>query len=82
MREAARLARDRTERGEADAERAEVERRRAMSDAEIIAENRRLGIGKKEAKGDMRFMQKYFHRGAFYQVRARAFVTRMFVAGA
>ena len=50
-----------------------------MSDAEIIAENRRLGIGKKEAKGDMRFMQKYFHRGAFYQVRARAFVTRIFV---
>jgi microfibrillar-associated protein 1 len=72
VREAARLARDRTERGEADAEKAEVERRRALSDAEIIAENRRLGIGKKEAKGDMRFMQKYFHRGAFYQVRACA----------
>lgn len=34
---------------------------------EIIAENARLGLTKKKEKTSIKFMQKFFHRGAFYQ---------------
>jgi microfibrillar-associated protein 1 len=64
-RELARLARDRAEREAAEVQRADIERRRQMTDAEIVAENARLKP--KAEKQEMRFMQKYFHRGAFYQ---------------
>ena len=38
-----------------------------MTDAQIVAENARLGLRPKADKADFKFMQKYFHRGAFYQ---------------
>jgi hypothetical protein len=37
-----------------------------MTDQEIEAENKLNPVKRKE-KGDMRFMQRYYHPGAFYQ---------------
>ena len=46
-----------------------MERRRNMTEAERDAEDARLGVGaheKKAEKPKWRFMQKYYHKGAFY----------------
>eukprot|EP00455_Lapot_gusevi_P002415 TRINITY_DN10962_c0_g2_i6.p1 TRINITY_DN10962_c0_g2~~TRINITY_DN10962_c0_g2_i6.p1 ORF type:complete len:426 (-),score=144.79 TRINITY_DN10962_c0_g2_i6:75-1352(-) len=66
-RELARLKRDREEREAADKDKEETERRRQLTDAEIVAENARLGLRKVKKKGQMRFLQKYYHKGAFFQ---------------
>lgn len=44
------------------AEMAEVERRRQMTDKEIEAEDAEV---KPKEKGQMRFMQRYYHKGPF-----------------
>ncbi|KAL9054433.1 MAG: hypothetical protein Q9162_004155 [Coniocarpon cinnabarinum] len=69
-RELARLKRDRAALEEREAEIAEVERRRNLSTPEREAEDREVLEKQKEereTKGKMGFMQKYQHRGAFFQ---------------
>lgn len=73
LRELKRLKRDRDERKAAEAEEAMTERRRGMTDAEIARDNARLGLERVAAGtrtgGDepsMRFMQRYYHKGAFF----------------
>mmetsp|Transcript_35432 Transcript_35432/g.31919 ORF Transcript_35432/g.31919 Transcript_35432/m.31919 type:complete len:114 (-) Transcript_35432:213-554(-) len=69
IRELKRIKRDREERAEKDKERAEIERRRKLTDAEREYENKMLGSDSTE-KVDKRkysFMQKYYHKGSFYQ---------------
>ncbi|KAI0578350.1 microfibril-associated protein [Pyrenophora tritici-repentis] len=64
-----RIKRERLAIEEAEAERAEIERRRNLSAAEREAEDRAFIEKQQEEKGDrgqMQYMQKYFHKGAFF----------------
>ncbi|KAH7132606.1 splicing factor, Prp19-binding domain-containing protein [Dendryphion nanum] len=70
LRELMRIKRERAAIEEAEAELAEIERRRNLTAAEREAEDREFIEKQKEEKGDrgqMQYMQKYFHKGAFYQ---------------
>jgi microfibrillar-associated protein 1 len=69
LRELRRIKRERLAIEEAEAERAEIERRRNLSAAERDAEDRAFIEQQKEERadrGDMQYMQKYFHKGAFF----------------
>ena len=61
--------RDKNEQEEAEDEIAEVERRRKLTDAEREAENLKLGTDSNQKKEGVayNFMQKYHHKGAFFQ---------------
>src|SRR5690349_21834697 len=73
MRELLRIKRDREERLRFEQEAKDIERRRTMTDAEIAAENAKLDAGKApKDKGKMRFMQKYYHEGAFFTDEQKA----------
>ena len=70
LRELKRIKRERLAIEEAEKERAEIERRRNLTEAERDAEDREYLEKQKEERGDrgqMQFMQKYFHKGAFFQ---------------
>ena len=68
VRELKRILRDRDELEAYENELAEIERRRKMTDEERIAENARLGTDHNEKKQKVayNFMQKYYHKGAFF----------------
>jgi microfibrillar-associated protein 1 len=69
LRELKRIKRARLAIEEAEAERAEVERRRNLTAAERDAEDRAFIERQQEERGDrgqMQYMQKYFHKGAFF----------------
>jgi len=68
FRELQRLKRDREAREIEEAEQAERDRRRAMTEEqrlEDLKKNPRI-VTNKINKGKMKFLQKYYHRGAFY----------------
>jgi microfibrillar-associated protein 1 len=65
LRELQRVRRDREEREKMKQEQLEVESRRGMTDQEVLAEKKKLGIGMKEQK-KINFLQKYYHKGAYY----------------
>nr|KAJ3417703.1 Microfibrillar-associated protein 1 [Polyrhizophydium stewartii] len=65
LRELLRIKRDRVEREQREQEQREIERRRNMTDAEIAAEKEAEGKMSKE-KIKHKFMQKYYHKGAFF----------------
>lgn len=69
VRELRRILRDREELESYEKELAEIERRRKMTDEERQAENARLGTDHNEKKQKVayNFMQKYYHKGAFFQ---------------
>ncbi|KAF2727206.1 hypothetical protein EJ04DRAFT_517407 [Polyplosphaeria fusca] len=70
LRELTRIRRERRAIEEHEKELAELERRRNLTDAEREAEDRAFIEKQKEElgdKGDINFMQKYFHKGAFFQ---------------
>jgi microfibrillar-associated protein 1 len=68
LRELLRLKRDKEEREAEEAEIKEIERRRNMTDAEREAEDARLReLEPQEERKKQKFMQKYYHKGAFYQ---------------
>lgn len=70
LRELKRIRRERLAIEEAEAELAEIERRRNLTTAEREAEDREF-LEKQKAergeRGEMQYMQKYHHKGAFYQ---------------
>ncbi|KAF2014753.1 hypothetical protein BU24DRAFT_423654 [Aaosphaeria arxii CBS 175.79] len=69
LRELMRIKRERAAIEEAEAERAEIERRRNLTEAEREAEDREFIEKQKDERGDrgqMQYMQKYFHKGAFF----------------
>ncbi len=69
IRELKRIKSDREERVRIEEEKREVERRRNLTEGERVLENIRLGSDSTEVreKSKYRFMQKYYHSGAFYQ---------------
>ncbi|KAF2710260.1 hypothetical protein K504DRAFT_466681 [Pleomassaria siparia CBS 279.74] len=70
LRELKRIKRERAAIEEAEAAHAELERRRNLSEAERKAEDDAFLAKQNEERGDrgqMQFMQKYFHKGAFFQ---------------
>ncbi|KAH7386137.1 splicing factor, Prp19-binding domain-containing protein [Pyrenochaeta sp. MPI-SDFR-AT-0127] len=69
LRELKRIKRERLAIEEAEAERAEIERRRNLSTADREAEDRTFIEEQQEERrdrGQMQYMQKYFHKGAFF----------------
>lgn len=70
LRELKRVRRDRLAIEEKEKEREEIERRRALTAEEREAEDKAFIEAQKdeqEGKGKMAYMQKYFHKGAFFQ---------------
>lgn len=75
LRELKRLRREREAIEAKEAELAEIERRRNLTEEERRAEDEaHLAAQReeKEGRGKMGFMQKYFHKGAFYQDESKA----------
>ncbi|KAL7625637.1 hypothetical protein AAE478_004857 [Parahypoxylon ruwenzoriense] len=75
LRELKRIKRERETIEAREKERAEVERRRNLTEEERKAEDEAFLAkqkGEKDAKGKMSYMQKYFHKGAFYRDEAEA----------
>ncbi|CAG8735883.1 18819_t:CDS:2, partial [Acaulospora morrowiae] len=68
LRELKRIKRDREERETREKERAEIERRRNMSEEQRLAEDmeRIKKQNDEKPKGQYKFLQKYYHKGAFY----------------
>mmetsp|Transcript_35559 Transcript_35559/g.36243 ORF Transcript_35559/g.36243 Transcript_35559/m.36243 type:complete len:469 (-) Transcript_35559:261-1667(-) len=68
MREMMRMRRDAQEREEVALEQADIARRRHMTQEQRDAEDRKRGEGqyRVKEKSSWRFLQKYYHRGAFY----------------
>ena len=71
LRELARIKRDKEAEIAREQEREEVERRRALPEEQRLKED--LEHAKKsrdeKPKGEQKFLQKYWHKGAFHQVR-------------
>ena len=75
LRELKRVKREREAIETAEKEREEIERRRNLSKEDRDAEDKEFieqQKGEQEAKGKMGFMQKYYHKGAFFQDDAKA----------
>merc|ERR1712232_125165 len=73
IRELRRIKRDKEDRLERQKEMEWVERRRRMTDAEREADDAKLdaGAAKRAEVNKFQFLQKYYHRGGFFQDRAR-----------
>jgi len=74
VRELKRVKRDREEKDSRAKFIAEIERRRNMTEAERREDDKRLDekAPKKEKKARYRYMQKYYHKGAYFQDRGDA----------
>jgi microfibrillar-associated protein 1 len=80
MRELMRLKREKEAERQREEERLEIERRRAMPEEQRLKEDleRAEKLREEKSKGGGAFLQKYWHKGAFYQVQlfgSRSFTT-------
>lgn len=66
IRELLRIKRDREQRDLKLVDEEDIERRRGLTDEQIAEENKKDGKLAVEKK-TLRYMQKYYHKGAFYQ---------------
>lgn len=67
IRELQRLKRDKEIREKEFREREKTERRRMMTDEERAKEDKKIGKYKEDEKSSYQFMQKYYHKGIFFQ---------------
>ncbi|KAF8820367.1 micro-fibrillar-associated protein 1 [Cardiosporidium cionae] len=74
VRELKRLKRDKENRSQRAQFVAEIERRRGLTEEELLQENKALDATapKQEKKFKQLFMQKYYHKGAFFQDKGQA----------
>ena len=70
MRELARIKRDKEEAVRRELEREEIERRRALPEDQRLKEDLEHAEKSRseKPKGQQKFLQKYWHKGAFHQV--------------
>lgn len=69
-RELRRLVRDKEAQAARDLEKEEIERRRALPEDQRLREDMEFAQATRDReKGEMGFLQKYYHKGAFHQVR-------------
>jgi microfibrillar-associated protein 1 len=70
LRELGRIKRDKEEEVRREEERAEVERRRALPEEQRLREDLEHAESSRadKPKGQQKFLQKYWHKGAFHQV--------------
>ncbi|RUP43127.1 micro-fibrillar-associated protein 1, partial [Jimgerdemannia flammicorona] len=81
LRELTRVKRDREERVAREKEREEIERRRALPEHERLKEDlERARKSRVKEKGGHTFMQKYYHKGAFYMDRGDDVLHRDYTA--
>ena len=75
LRELARIKRDKEEAVKRELEREEIERRRALPEEQRLKEDLEHAekSRKEKPKGQQKFLQKYWHKGAFHQVRGVLF---------
>ena len=73
IRELARIKRDKEAEVQRELEREEIERRRALPEEQRLKEDMENAKRTRDEKpkGQQRFLQKYWHKGAFHQVRPR-----------
>ncbi len=71
LRELGRIKKEKEEEVRREEERAEVERRRALPEAQRLKEDLEHAqkLRDEKPKGQQKFLQKYWHKGAFHQVR-------------
>ncbi|KAJ3997896.1 splicing factor, Prp19-binding domain-containing protein [Lentinula boryana] len=71
LRELARIKKEKEEEIRREQEREEIERRRAMPEEQRLKEDleRAQKLRDEKPKGQQKFLQKYWHKGAFHQVR-------------
>ena len=71
LRELARIKRDKEAEVQRELEREEIERRRALPEEQRLREDMENAKRTRDEKpkGQQKFLQKYWHKGAFYQVR-------------
>ncbi|XP_015240285.1 PREDICTED: microfibrillar-associated protein 1 [Cyprinodon variegatus] len=77
VRELKRIKRDREARETMEKEKSEIERFHSLTEEERRAELRNSGkvVTNKAQKGKYKFLQKYYHRGAFFMVSQDTFFT-------
>lgn len=77
LRELARIKRDKEDEVRRDVEREEIERRRALPEEQRLKEDmeRANKTREEKPKGQQQFLQKYWHKGAFHQVRLHPLAT-------
>jgi len=71
LRELGRIKKEKEEELRREEEREEVERRRALPEEQRMKEDleRANKLREEKPKGKQKFLQKYWHKGAFHQVR-------------
>jgi len=67
LRELKRIKREKDALDLIEEEKLVLERRRNMTDKEIQIDNEEHGVRKNKSQRKMKFMQKYYHKGAFFQ---------------
>jgi microfibrillar-associated protein 1 len=73
LRELGRIKKEKEDEVAREKEREEIERRRAMPEEQRMKEDleRAQKLREEKPKGSQKFLQKYWHKGAFHQVCAR-----------
>ena len=73
LRELARIKRDKEAEVQRELEREEIERRRALPEEQRLKEDMENAKRTRDEKpkGQQKFLQKYWHKGAFHQVNYR-----------
>jgi microfibrillar-associated protein 1 len=73
LRELGRIKKEKEEELRREEEREEIERRRALPEEQRLKEDleRVKKLRDEKPKGQQRFLQKYWHKGAFHQVRVQ-----------